>query len=103
MTLRPETKWSATLVQTVAVVGTLVVAGWYVRGTYEAMIRGQADIQAQQVEIKTQLVGMQDAINALDARYITLDQADRYASAFRWENRSLSISVPDPRNYTTKQ
>jgi hypothetical protein len=74
-------------VQTVSVITTVAIAVWYVRGTYEEVLAGQR-------EIKRQLTEMRDD---LDTRYVTQEQADRYAASYRWENRSLNLVVPEPK------
>jgi hypothetical protein len=47
-----------------------------------------------QNELKAQVAAIQQS---LDTKYVTHEQADRYASAFRWENRNANISVPEPK------
>lgn len=85
--LRPESRWSATFVQTISVISAVALATWYVRGTYEDVMRSQNELKAQIAAIQ----------QSLDTKYVTHDQADRYASAFRWENRNANITVPEPK------
>jgi hypothetical protein len=87
--LRPESRWSSTLVQTVSVIATVAVSAWYVRGTYEEVIREQAQFGRELKQLRSDL----------DTRYVTQDQAERYASNFRWINRAVSIEVPEPSKF----
>ena len=80
--LKPETRWSATLVQTGSVIACLLGVGWYIRGEVEGIRQSQARVEAF---IKEQA--------------ITQEQAERYAAAFRWENRHVDLSVPLVRDY----
>lgn len=80
--LKPETRWSATLVQTCSVIGCLFFSAWYIRGEVEAIRQSQARVET-----------------FIREQAVTQEQAERYAAAFRWENRNLEIIVPSVREY----
>lgn len=80
--LKPETRWSATLVQTCSVLACLCGTAWYIRGEVESIRQSQARIEA-----------------FIREQAVTQDQAERYAAAFRWENRNTEVVVPPVRDY----
>lgn len=87
--LKPETRWSATLIQTCAFVGCIGSATWVLRGELEAFRVELAAIRDNQARVEL----------FLRNEVVTQRQADRFAASFRWENRALNLSVPDPANY----
>lgn len=92
MTIKPESRWVATLAQTFAIITSVVVATWLVRGSYEQVI-------AEQRAVRTEI----DALKrTLEREVVTAAQAERYASDFRWENRDKGIFVPDVKFYLVK-
>lgn len=89
MSLKPESRWSATLIQTVSVLSAVAVAVWVLRGELEAMRSESSKINDRLVSIET----------FMKSEAVTQSQAERYAAAFRWENRSLDLTVPEPKRY----
>lgn len=89
MTLKPESFWRSTLAQTLMGACFLVTCAWYARGYAE--------------ELKSEIRGLRQDVSALhdsiDKNVVTHAQAERYAAAFRWENRGLGITVPDVSKY----
>jgi len=80
--LKPETKVAFSLVQTCIIVSAIVVATWHTTLEF-------AEIKAAQHRIEA----------FIKDEAVTQQQATAYASAFRWENRSENLVVPEPKNY----
>ena len=87
--LKPETRWSATLVQTCSVIGAVTIAVWFIRGEFEAI---RSDMKAN----RDTLARMEEFMRS---EVVTQTQAERYAAAFQWENRSLPLIVPEVKSY----
>lgn len=84
--LNPETKLSLSLAQAwgigSSVVIACVLASVFVVRKLDSLEQGQARIEA-----------------FITHEAVSRNDAERYASAFRWENRNLGITVPDPKTY----
>jgi hypothetical protein len=63
--------------------------------------------------LAVQVSAYRDTLRQMDARLasiesfmrteaVTQSQAERYAAAFKWENRAISIVVPTPADYQDK-
>jgi len=87
MSLKPGSIWSSSLAQTAAGLAIVTVAGWQVRGYTEEM---RGEIRA----LREDVAGLRESF---DKQVITQAQAERYAAAFRWENRGTGVVVPDLR------
>jgi hypothetical protein len=88
MTLKPESFWRSTLAQTfVGIIGISSFA-WWVRGVAE---EARSEFRALHAEVSA----VRAEIAAMDKKFVTQSQAERYAAEFRWENRGLGITVPD--------
>jgi len=80
--LKPESIWSASLAQTCAIIAAIVVATWHTTLEFAEMKAAQQRIEA-----------------FIRDEAVTQAQATSYAAAFRWENRSENLVVPEPKNY----
>lgn len=87
--IHAETPVKSTVSRTVAIlgstIGTTAVLVWY------------AALQVS--ELNRRLASIEEFIRN---EAVTQSQAKDYASAFRWENRELRITVPDPSIYHEK-
>ncbi len=88
-TLKPESRWTASLAQTCAIIAAVAAAVWVMRGEFEAMrnahTQGQAEANKRLSSIET----------FIKSNAVTITHAERYAAAFRWENRGQGVIVPD--------
>ena len=94
--IHAETPVRATIAKLIAGIITVSGAVWYVRGAvadYQAAMSYRMDI------IDRRLTSIEQFIRH---EAVTQSQAERYANAFKWENRALGISVPDPAHYQDK-
>lgn len=85
MTLKPETFWRSTLAQTFVGIVGVSSAAWYCRGLAEEARAELRSLRAEVVALRSDM----------DRKFVTQSQAERYAAAFRWENRGAGIVVPD--------
>lgn len=87
--LHSETPVKSTVSKTVAILGSTIsmtaIVVWYAAG--------------QVSELNRRLASIEEFIRS---EAVTQSQAERYAAAFRWENRELRIVVPEPGFYQDK-
>ena len=87
--LHSETPVKSTVSRTVSILGSIIgttaVVVWYAAGQVAELNRRLASIETF----------MRDEA-------VTQSQAERYAAAFKWENRALNIVVPEPEDYQDK-
>ena len=94
--VKPESRWSSTFAQTWAIISAIVVstaaATWFLSNAYQALI-------AEMKALRTEVAAVQSSVSSLRGQVVTQTQAERYAAAFKWENRVMNIAVPDPKSF----
>lgn len=92
MTLKPESRWSATLIQLTTLVAVVFGGGWYAR-----------DMKGDMTEVKGEVAGLRHDLAAvqkkMDTQYITWPVAKLYASETRRANAALPLFLPDIEDY----
>ena len=89
MSITPETVFKSTLAKIVSAAIFIITSTWWLRGHFEDIKRGQENTDTRLSAIES----------FMKSEAVTQSQAERYAAAFRWENRGLDIAVPDPKRY----
>lgn len=87
-----DTIFKSTLGKVVTGAAALTVLVWQGRGVAEAVTTRMDKIDARLTSIET----------FMRHEAVTQSQAERYAAAFKWENRDLRIVVPEPELYRDK-
>jgi predicted cation transporter len=94
--IHAETPVKSTVAKTVALLAStasLAAGGaWYLAVQVSAY-------KEELNKVNTRLVSIETFIRN---EVVTQSQAERYASVFRWENRELGITVPEPSRYQDK-
>lgn len=88
-TFKPESLWRSTIAQTVLGAAFLLTSAWYARGYAE-------DLKGEIRALRQDVTAIRDS---MAKQYVTQSQAERYAAAFRWENRGQGLVVPDVLQY----
>jgi hypothetical protein len=94
--LHAETPIKSTVSKTVAVLSSIISAAVAV-GFYAAFFL--SDLAKQRDETNRRLSSIETFMRN---EVVTQSQAERYAAAFKWENRDLRIVVPEPANFQDK-
>jgi len=87
--LTSDTPFRSTLAKLLSALLFVVSATWWLRGEFEDLKQGQIRTAERLSSIEA----------FMKSEAVTQAQAERYAAAFRWENRSLDLAVPEPRRY----
>jgi hypothetical protein len=86
--------------------GGLIVCGFTVGTAIEDFKKAQNDafirVDSKFFAIQMQLDKMQKEVEIVSKNSWTLSDMERYTNKVRWDNRTLNLSIPDPKEIMTR-